>query len=298
MGASRWSADDWDLHTAATSNMSRAQIFARNSIHPDFDPRNIKVRESVDSDVNPNSTPIILAVDETGSMGVLAETIIRSGLGTIMQEIYARKPVTDPHIMCMGIGDAYSDQAPIQATQFEADIRLANQLQNIFLEGNGGGNGGESYHLAWYFAAFKTSCDAQRKRHRKGYLFTVGDEAPHEVLTRAQIQTFIGDAVETDMTSRGLLALLRPNWEVFHLIVNPAYAEAVPKWRELLGERAIEVGDYNRLAEVIISTIQIIEGDDPNTVVSSWSGDTSLVVADAVRSLTPAGPGTSGIRRI
>ena len=34
----------------------------------------------------------------------------------------------------------------------------------------------ESYELALYFAAYKTSCDAWEKRQKKGYLFTLGDE--------------------------------------------------------------------------------------------------------------------------
>ncbi|HVZ40009.1 MAG TPA: hypothetical protein VHI13_12085 [Candidatus Kapabacteria bacterium] len=298
MGSSRWSAADWAAYTAQTSTQTRGQIFSRSTIHPDLDPLNIRVRESVDSDANPASTPIILAVDETGSMGILAEIIIRSGLGTIMEEIYDRKPVSDPHIMCMGIGDAFSDQAPLQVTQFEADIVLANQLSSIFLEGNGGGNGGESYLLAWYFAAFKTRCDAQTKRHRKGYIFTIGDEAPHPLLTKEQIGHFIGDKAEADMTSAGLLATVSQNWEVFHLIVQPAYPEAITRWRELLGERSIEVADYNKLAEVIVSTIQVIEGQDAAKVAASWNSDTALVVANAIGSLTKSQAADGGVVRM
>jgi hypothetical protein len=215
-----------------------------------------------------------------------------------MKEIYDREPVKDPHVCCMAVGDAISDRSPLQVTQFEADIKLADQMKNFFLEGNGGGNSGESYTLAWYFAAFKTRCDAITKRHRKGYLFTIGDEAPHAVLTRDQIKRFIGDDVEADMESRDLLGTLSANWEVFHLIVKPAYPEAVTKWRALLGERAIDVSDHEKLAEIIVSTIQIIEGHHADDVVKSWSGDTSLVVADAVKSLAPRGASAGGVARL
>ena len=276
---------------------ARQQIFTQSGLHDDLNPLKIAVRESVDSAANPNSTPIILAVDETGSMGVLAEVIIKKGLGTIMEEIYERKPVTDPHILCMGIGDAFSDRAPIQVTQFEASIVLADQVKNIYLEGNGGGNGGESYLLAHYFAAFKTKCDAQVKRKRKGYLFTIGDEAPHPKLTRDQVKTFIGDDVEADLSAKDLLGVLSPNWEVFHLIVKPSYPEAVTKWVELLGERAIQVADHEKLAEVIVSTMQVIEGHDADKVIKSWSGDTSLVVQKAVGGLTKSAT-AAGVHRL
>ena len=175
-------------------------------------------------------------------MGVLAEVIIKQGLGTIMQAIYDRRPVTDPHILCMALGDAFTDSAPLQVTQFEASVEpLTNQVRKLYLEGNGGGNGGESYALAWLFAASKTKCDAF-KRGRKGFLFTIGDEAPHRTVTREQAERFAGVSVEADLDARSLLDSLKDDWQVFHLIVETSSTKeqnAVKKWRELLGERAV-----------------------------------------------------------
>jgi hypothetical protein len=239
-----------------------------------------KFRESRDSENNPNSTPIIIGADETGSMGVLAEIIIRTGLGTIMKEIYDRKPVTDPHICCLALGDAACDYAPIQATQFEASIVLADQVQKFYLEGNGGGNGGESYPLAWLFAYAKTKCDAI-KRGRKGYLFTIGDECPLDQITKQQAQRFLGLNIEQDMDARTILEDIQKDWHVFHLIVKPVpHQPVVSKWREWLGERAIIVPDTSRIAEGIVSILQIVEGQDPGSVASSWHGNTSTVVRE------------------
>lgn len=296
MGSARWDPSDWDTHTTKTSTQTQQQIFTQSGLHKDLDPRNISVRESVDSDQNPKSTPLIIAVDETGSMGILAEEIIKKGLGVIMKEVYDRKPISDPHIMCMAVGDSKCDIAPVQATQFEASIVLADQVKNFFLEGNGGGNGGESYHLAWYFAAMKTKTDSMLKRNKKGYLFTIGDEPIHHRLTRDEIKTFFGDNSERDYTSAELLEMVSQSYEVFHLVVGNHPVDQ--RWIDLLGERAIRVTDHTKLAEVIVSTLQVIEGDDVDTVVNSWSGDTSLVVATAVRSLTKAGKSTgTGVTR-
>lgn len=286
MGNSRSSAADWGATTASYSGKTRDQIFTQKAVHQTLDPVNIKVRESVDSDTNPRSTPIIIGVDETGSMGMLAETIIKHGLKTMMIEIYDRRPVSDPHICCLALGDAFSDRSPLQATQFEASIVLADQVEKFHIEGNGGGNGGESYLLAHYFAAFKTKTDSMLKRQKKGYLFTIGDEAPHPELTKQQIKQFVGDDVDVNYSAKDLLEAACQSYEVFHLIVKPAYPEAVTKWRELLGERAIMVDDHEKLAEVIVSTIEVIEGRDADSVAKSWSGDTSLVVANAIRGLT------------
>jgi hypothetical protein len=90
-----------------------------------LNPAKIKMRESRDSDDNLPSTPIIVGIDVTGSMGVLAETLVKRGLKPLFEEILDRKPVTDPHVMAMAIGDAWCDRAPLQVTQFEADISVA-----------------------------------------------------------------------------------------------------------------------------------------------------------------------------
>ena len=206
-------------------------------------------------------------------MGVLAEVIIKQGLGTIMKAIYDRRPVTDPHILCMALGDAFTDSAPLQVTQFEASVEpLTNQVRKLYLEGNGGGNGGESYALAWLFAATKTKCDAF-KRGRKGFLFTIGDEAPHRAVTRDQAQRFAGVSVETDLDARALLDSLKDDWHVFHLVVETSSTKeqnAVKKWRELLGERAITVSDIERLPEVIVSLVQAVAGTSPEEIVEGW----------------------------
>jgi hypothetical protein len=273
VGNARWSDADWQAHARVARSKSRSQIFTQSRLAPELDPARIKVRESCDSEANPNSTPIILAVDETGSMGVLAEVIIKQGLGTIMKAVYDRRPVTDPHILCMALGDAFTDSAALQVTQFEASVEpLTNQVRKLYLEGNGGGNGGETYALAWLFAASKTRCDAF-KHGRKGFLFTIGDEAPHRTVTREQAKRFAGVSVEADLDARALLESLKDDWQVFHLIVETSSTKeqnAVMKWRELLGERAVVVSDIERLPEVIVSLIQAVAGTSPEEIVGSW----------------------------
>ena len=49
-----------------------------------------------------------------------------------------------------------------------------------------------------------------------------------------------------------------------------------------LGENAIWLEDYNKLSEVIVSTIQLNEGVDRNDVLKSWDGTTNLIVTKAL----------------
>lgn len=292
MGGQRFDPGTYQQSQRANAGKTTDQIFTQNTlhrIHKDLDPMGVKVRESRDSAVNPEATPIIVGVDVTGSMGYLAEAIAHEGLGTLFGEIYAKKPVTDPHIMFMAIGDVRSDRAPLQVSQFEGGAQIIEQLTNIWLEGNGGGNHGESYQFPWYFAAFHTSHDAYEKRGKRGYLFTIGDEPAPVALTPEQVLRVTGDKIERTLEPEILLQLAQRTFKVFHLVVEenggPSYGqETYTTWRKLLGERVLPLRDHKKLAEVIISAIAVSEGHD---VSSMWVDvHTQKVVHEAVKQLT------------
>jgi hypothetical protein len=304
MGTARWSPDDWADYARSTAGRSTAGIFTRKTLDPELDPKRCKVRESRDSAENPLSNAIIVGLDVTGSMGMIADALARRGLGVLVEQLLARKPVSDPHIMAMGIGDATCDCVPLQVTQFEADIRIARQLEQIYLEHGGGGNDFESYNLPWYFAATRTSIDCFEKRGKKGYLFTVGDELPPPVLLATHVQRLLGSGPQTDIATRDLLAMVERTYHVFHVVVEEgSYArrhlrDVMQKWTELLGQRVLRLTDHSKLAEVVVSAIQVNEGVDADAVAGSWSGETALVVKRAVRDLSaPSHPGSGGVVR-
>jgi hypothetical protein len=303
MGYGRWSASAWSSYSAGHAGKSASAIFTASGMEDRFNPKLIQLRDSRDSADNPLSTPIILASDVTGSMGVIAETMIRSGLDTAMREIYKRKPVTDPHVMVMAVGDAECDRAPLQVSQFEADIRLAEQLSQFWIEGGGGGNGGESYHLPWYFAGTRVAADAFEKRNRKGYLFTIGDEPILRGLSAAHIEQVFGGRATRNLTSADMLAMASRHFEVFHIVLtDTGYAsgaldQVMRTWKPLLGQRVLACDDHTRVAEVIVSAIQVNEGLDVNTVAGSWDAATGATIRKAVRTLAPPKPATGGLLR-
>ncbi len=303
MGSARWDASDWIAYAATTTGKTTDAVFTALGINADLNPFGIKVRESRDSDHNPESTAIIVGLDVTGSMGMIADVLARQGLGTMVEEILARKPVSDPHIMCMGIGDVLCDQAPLQVTQFEADIRIAKQLEQLWLEKGGGGNNCESYTFPWYFAAMHTAIDCFEKRGKKGYLFTIGDEEPPSDLPGKAIAQFLGGQTQRNFSSKELLTLVSRMYHVFHIIVEEgSYALSHPRevrkqWTNLLGQRVIGLSDHTKLAEVIVSAIEVNEGRDRDQVVKSWSDQTALVVQRAVGGLGAGPAKRSGVWR-
>ena len=295
MGMGRFNTADWaDYNSRHVDGRSRAEIFQASGIDPRFDPARFATRESRDSALNPNATPIILASDVTGSMGMIAHELMRHGLITLTSEIYDRVPVPDPHIMVAAIGDAFTDAAPLQATQFEADISLASQIRGLWLEGGGGGNNGESYSAAHLLAALKTSTDCFERHGRKGYLFTIGDEPIHNGMTRQQIWRVFGMEASRDISARECLQMAQKTYEVFHIVLREGYAagdmdQVLRSWHPLLAERTLVLDDHTRIAELVVSTIEINEGRDPSDVAASWAGATSAIVAKAVTGLKPRG---------
>ena len=292
MGSGRFTSQDWKKYASSrgiNNQSTYTSIYKNNAMKDSLNPKGITYRESCDSQDHPNATPIILGLDVTGSMGDLAATIAKESLNTLMMELYDKQPVSDPHVMFRAIGDAFCDTSPLQVSQFEADIRIAEQLTDIYFEGGGGGNGGESYLLAWYFAARHTKIDSFEKHGRKGFLFTIGDEPNHAKLTAKQVKNFIGDDIEADLTAEELLTEVSRQYEVFHLIVKNGERRygSVTKWRQFLSERAMEVTDYTRIPEIVESTLEILHGADVRKVTSQWDGTTAMVVRTAVGGLTP-----------
>lgn len=303
MGNARWDSNDWTSYAKSTSSKKIDDIFTKSSIVDDLNPYGVAMRESRDSALNPQSTAIIVGLDVTGSMGKIADIMAKEGLGVMVEEILARKPVTDPHIMIAGIGDAYHDRSPLQITQFEADLTIAKQLEQIWLEKGGGGNNFESYNLPWYFAAKHTSIDCLEKRGKKGYLFTVGDEEAPKDLLKSQISKIFGDSVERDYSTEELLNMVSKMYHVFHIIVEEGshaarhMGEVLSSWTDLLGQRVLRLADHTKLAEVVVSAIEVNEGRDVNSVAKSWSGDTSIVVSRAINNLTAHKAGSGSVVR-
>ena len=277
MGSGRFDNDTLDKYysTARTfGSLGVEQVFKQRYIKSEFDPLNIRLRESRDSSDNPLSTPLIFALDVTGSMGRIAHEIASSGLGHLMKGILTDKPVTNPHIMFMGTGDHECDSSPIQVSQFEADMRIVSDLTSLYIEGGGGGNGKESYDMAWYFAANYISTDSFEKRGKKGYLFTFGDEGTPIGLSPNDIRRFFHSKQLMMNTSEissdvylspvELLRQAHEQWDVFHIIISDTgyvrdNPNVVSQWKSLMGNRAIVLKDYTKLPEVVLATIALNE---------------------------------------
>ncbi len=297
MGHGSYSDKAYASYTAKAASTPRSQLFHRSSADSkvksiaeggggqDVNAEKIKYRESRDSVDHPCSMPILVGLDVTGSMGFIPEHLVKGGLGDLMGQLMERKPVVDPHLLFMGIGDAVAhDSQPLQATQFESDERIAQQLTDIYLEGGGGGNNMESYDLAWAFAAWRTRSDAWEKRQALGYLFTIGDEPhPHTTSENYMKRVFGNDSPGTP-TPGSLLKAAQERYRVFHIIVEEGdYArhslDRVKKsWKEHLQKRALSISDHRYIPHLIVSVIAIDQGRNIEEVLAWWKSDGAKVL--------------------
>lgn len=232
MGGGSWTTSAFVNYSHATNKSvsmdgtltasSHQEIFKTKNLDPALNPKNV-IRECCDSAEHPNTVPVILALDVTGSMGQAAVEVAKK-LNTIMTKLYDE--VKDVEFMIMGIGDLAYDYHPIQASQFESDIRIAEQLDKVFFEFHGGGNSYESYTAAWYFGLKHTKLDCW-KRGKKGIIITMGDERLNPYLPihgrHCGLASATGDSLQDDIETKDLYKDVVEKFDVYHLNVEHGY---------------------------------------------------------------------------
>lgn len=228
--------------------------FKSRMLVTDLDPKNV-IRECVDSTEHPNTKPVILALDVTGSMGRAAMEVAKQ-INVVMTKLYEN--VTDVEFLVMGIGDLAYDCAPIQASQFESDIRIAEQLDKIYFEGGGGGNSYESYTAAWYFGLNHTKLDCW-KRGQKGVIITMGDEPMNPYLPKKALSAVTGDDLQSDVETAQLYADASEKFDIYHLYVKHGYGryqEDVHKtFGQFLDEKHLKDTSVDKIADDIIEIV-------------------------------------------
>lgn len=289
MGYGSYSTASYSAYrcTTSVSNIegmkaaSLSDIYTERRLNQALSPWNV-TRESCDSEEHPNSFPVILALDVTGSMGSAAQRVAAK-LNDIMKSLYNKVP--DVQFMFMGIGDMECDDAPVQITQFESDVRMAQQLEKIYFEGGGGGNDYETYTTAWYMGSRHCKLDCW-KNGRRGLIITLGDEPLNPILRKNDIKRFIGDNVQ-DIDTKVLYEDTKEKYDIYHLSINDeatCYSYRAPRvdksWLEVLPESHYKVCGLDDLADTITDIIKQhydSEFSEPSCSNYTYSKDEDMI---------------------
>ncbi|MTD15393.1 hypothetical protein GIS00_15755 [Nakamurella sp. YIM 132087] len=268
MGHGRWDDNTWaaaasyrrargidDFQASGDMHRRPRQLWAAD---PALEPKGVSVRESRDSADHPISVPIAVLFDVTGSMGRVPR-ILQQQLATLHGLLKGAGLPAEPQVMFGGIGDAETDQVPLQVGQFESDNRMDDQLRALFLEGGGGGQKSESYELAGYFMGAHVSTDSWEQRGEKGFLFLIGDELNKSVLSPAAVREVLGDEIPRPVPVARLYADLQQRWHVFFLLpAGTSYyndREIARHWTSLLGDGFIKVPDVEQVVPTIVDLV-------------------------------------------
>ena len=234
------------------------ELFKSKRIQPELDPYDV-IRECCDSEEHPNSVPVLLFLDVTGSMGPTAVEVAKQ-LNVIMTKLYDK--VTDVEFLVGGIGDLAYDAAPLQVSQFESDVRIAEQLDKIWFEAGGGGNGFESYTAAWYFGLKHCKLDCWN-RGKKGIIITMGDEPLNPYLPKRQLATVTGDSLEADVETDKLYEMASKKFDIYHIGIEDRrnsfrwYGEDIMKFfGKYLDKDHLRIATLNSLPGVIVDIIE------------------------------------------
>lgn len=203
-----------------TGRVSNHQYTAR-TLKSEMNPHDT-IRECCNSEEHPNTVPVILALDVTGSMGAACDEVAAT-LSQIVKDLYEK--FKDVEILIMGIGDFECDDYPLQVSQFESDVRIIKSLDNLYLERGGGGNSYESYTAAWWYGLYRTKLDCYDDQGLKGVIITMGDEPlnpklPPEMLDYVGHSTNKTRQTEYIFDTKKLYQAAKDKFEIYHIAVD------------------------------------------------------------------------------
>jgi len=252
------------------SNQSAKTYESVKKAHPDVVPSGDR-RVSTDA-----KNPIVIALDGTGSMGDSAR-IMLDKMPMFWGQIEQKGYLEDPAVSFVVVGDAYTDQAPLQITQFEKAKAIHPWLKKLWLEAGGGGQSMESYELAALF--FITKCSVPNMEH--GFFFFIGDEGYYPELDK--------------QSTLPLFKELKNRFDTFmihwpYTCGSKADEERIVKdWKEVFNECVITLREPKAIVDVMLGLIAMrmgikdVEGYAADLKNKGQTDQRIHTVSDAIR---------------
>ncbi|MDQ7814383.1 MAG: hypothetical protein RDU25_01060 [Patescibacteria group bacterium] len=191
------------------------------------------------------SWPLIFICDQTGSMGKWPGVIFSKApyLELEGQEYLGK----DMEISFAAIGDARNNETyPLQVRPFTKGTDIKTRLQELVIEGGGGGQTYETYELAALYFARNV---AFPKAIRKPVMIFIGDESPYDRIEPDLAKRYCHVNLQESITTRAVFAELCAKYSVY--LIRKTYEEGHgdrmsttdrrirSDWAKLIGEERI-----------------------------------------------------------
>jgi len=212
--------------------------------------------------VKTNSTaPVIIVVDETGSMGDWPATIF-SKLPYLENE--GKEYLGEDFEICfMAVGDAYNNEDyPLQVRQFAKGIDLKDRIKELVIEGKGGGTKSETYELAALFANEKVEIP----NAIKPIIIFIGDEKCYDTISPDHAKALLDITLEKTLTTKAVFKKLQDKYSVY--LIRKSYGTSsgntmssdditiTNDWAKLIGEDHISnLPEAGRVVDVIFGIL-------------------------------------------
>ena len=170
-------------------------------------------KDLIADNVKTDSTaPVIVVVDQTGSMGEWPK-IMFSKLPYLEHETQEYLG-PDAEFCFMAIGDAHNgEQYPLQVRPFAKGLDLKKRLEELVIEGQGGGQHTETYELAALFAAERVSMP----KAIKPIIIFIGDEEPYDTISKDHALNLCGVKTEKTQTTKSVFDKLKDKMAVYFI---------------------------------------------------------------------------------
>lgn len=222
------------------------------------------LKDLLPDEITTNSTaPLIVVVDQTGSMGEWPK-IMFSKLPYLEHE--TKEYMGDDAEFCfMAVGDAHNgEKYPLQARPFAKGLDLKKRLEELVIEGNGGGNGGETYELAALYALK----NIKMPKAIKPIIIFIGDEKPFNVISKDMADNYCGVKLDKATPTPEVFKALREKMEVYFIqksygsgnsgsnSISSDDKDAFNTWADLLGKDHIAMlPSADRVVDVIFGIL-------------------------------------------
>jgi len=255
--SSDYSPGVWRGHNFSDARKKYDRHVGRS--YGDAQRKNVNATNLVPQTVKTESpTPLIIWVDVTGSMGQWPATIF-SKLPYLDHEIKTEYLGADAEVCFGAVGDAHSDQYPVQVQPFTIGTDMTKKLEKLVIEGNGGGQCKESYELAALYTLHNIETP---NAVEKPIVIFIGDEMAYDSVSVAEAKNHAKVKLARATTTTAIFKALKEGFSPY-LIIKQYRAgqssinqEVERYWLKLLGkERLAYLDDANRVVDVIFGIL-------------------------------------------
>jgi len=224
--------------------------------------KKVKVTDRIEKSVSSKSSaPVVIVCDVTGSMGEWPATIFsKLPYLDIEGKEYLGK---DMEISFAAIGDQFGDNGgddyPLQVRPFATGLELKTRLEELIIEGGGGGQTNESYDLAALYYA--RNCEIPNAV--RPLLIFIGDEGLYDFVANDGAERFCFTKLEAKYSIKSLFEELKSKFAVY--LVRKPYGSILPdgetsdtdkriqsQWEKLLGaDHVCMLPEAGRVVDVI-----------------------------------------------